>query len=63
MPVLKTWSVVGERWSRMESMKVMVPGVSGLVKGIIFVGRGWRVGDYVGGGGVVMSCRVLVWVL
>ena len=63
MPVLKTWSVVGERWSRMESMKVMVPGVSALVKGIIFVGRGWRVGDYVGGRAVVMSCRVLVWVL
>lgn len=44
-------------------MKVMVPGVSALVKGIIFVGRGWRVGDYVGGRAVVMSCRVLVWVL
>ena len=35
MPVLKTWSVVGERWSRIESMKVMVSGGLELVKGSI----------------------------
>ena len=27
MLILKTWSVVGERWSRTEFMKVMVSGV------------------------------------
>lgn len=46
MLVLKTRSVVGERWSRMESMKVIVPRVLGLVKGTIYGGRRWKAGDY-----------------
>lgn len=34
--ILKTWSVLGERWSRTELMKVMVSGAAGgSVDGII----------------------------
>lgn len=35
MPILRTWSAVGERRSRMESMKVTVPGAVGTVRGSI----------------------------
>lgn len=35
MAILKIWSVVGEWWSRMEFMKVIVPGVLGPVKDIL----------------------------
>ena len=35
MAILKMWSVVGEWWSRMEFMKVMVPGVFWPVEDIL----------------------------
>lgn len=56
MLVLKTWSVVGERWSRMAVMKVMVSGVGERARGAIsrrwdrdpcVYGCGWRFGDSV----------------
>ena len=40
MLVLKTWSVVGERGSRIEFMKVKVSGEVGRVKGAILC-RAW----------------------
>lgn len=39
MLVLKTWCEVGERWSRMAVMKVMVSGVGERARDAIF--RRW----------------------